>query len=126
MADELTQTIVCDPSTNLGYLQRLTWLFFQKAFELLLMQLATAGVCFFCHHVLNHASSYNKAFSVQFDLVLPSPSNYLKDHLRLLLMTACLAVFFPLWIQAMIHFENVIVLLMMLVSVDLRYVFWST
>ena len=44
-----------------------------------------------------------------------TPAGYLYTNFRLVLSAVCLAVFFPLWLQAVLHFENTAALLMLLV-----------
>lgn len=78
------------------------------------LQLLVAGIMLTCLSLVERTPSTLPAkYLLRLKLVVIF--GYLSDHLKLLLSVVCLAAFFPLWTQAMLHFENPAALLMLMV-----------
>lgn len=83
------------------------------AFLLLLLQLiASAAVIF-----VRNLNSTSNILDFKPDYHAFSITHHLQQNPRLILLSSCLAIFFPLWIQSTLHFENITSLLMILVCV---------
>lgn len=84
------------------------------AFTLLLLQLIISAVVVFVWNVYNIPDI--AALKPDFDAF--SFKQHLQQNFKLILLSLSLAVFFPLWIQATLHFENITALLMILVGIS--------
>jgi hypothetical protein len=86
----------------------------ESASYLLTFQLLVAGIMLTCLSLIEQTPS---TVSVKFLLGLKPAVIFqnLSNNLKLLLSIVCLAAFFPLWAQAMLHFENPVALLMLMV-----------
>jgi len=84
------------------------------AFTLLLLQLLTAAVVAFVQEICHTPD----ILVVKPDFDVFAIKEYLKQNLRVILLSLCLAVFFPLWIQSTLHFENITSLIMILVGMS--------
>jgi hypothetical protein len=111
------QIIVRNPGYVINPQRYIVLLADSIAFHLLLLQLLVAVAMLACSALVSERLFVNLTERASF-LHPTVIAGYLFKNPNLLLSAICLAAFFPLWLQAILHFENLTALLMLSVSVS--------
>jgi hypothetical protein len=83
-----------------------------SAFTLLLLQLIASAVLIFVRDLY----CVTDILTLKSDFNALSATNYIRQNSTSATLSLCLAMFFPLWTQSTLHFENIASLLMILVG----------